>query len=170
MFSARRMRSSACDRDSRFCARPMLCWLAFPLAPALGSTGSAVDEIDFVRRLRSYYGEVRLPTSVHHRLRHSRLPDADQGMRQWSDVGSPGSRTRSVRTCQGLRPRRAVQVLAITHPSVLPSASLKASASRGLLLSRLNGWPMRSPADASPLPLRTTTHGSGPMWIATPSS
>jgi hypothetical protein len=26
------------------------------------------------------------------------------------------------------------------------------------------------PTDASPPPLRTTTHGSGPMWIATPSS
>ncbi len=39
-----------------------------------------------------------------------------------------------------------------------------------VFLSRLNGWPMRSPTDASPPPSRTTTHGSGPMWIATPSS
>src|SRR5215216_7620953 len=29
---------------------------------------------------------------------------------------------------------------------------------------------MRSPADASPPPLQTTAHGSGPMWFATPSS
>jgi len=36
--------------------------------------------------------------------------------------------------------------------------------------SRLNGWPMRSPADASPTPSRRPTHGSEPMWIATPSS
>ena len=28
-------------------------------------------------------------------------------------------------------------------------------------LSRLDGWPMRTPADASDLPSRTTTHGSG---------
>jgi len=34
----------------------------------------------------------------------------------------------------------------------------------------LNSWPMRSPTDASPPPLRTATHGSGPIWIATPSS
>ncbi len=27
-----------------------------------------------------------------------------------------------------------------------------------------------SPTDASPPPLRATAHGSGPMWIATPSS
>ena len=32
-------------------------------------------------------------------------------------------------------------------------------------LSRLNGWPMHSPTDASPFP----AHGSGPMWFATPS-
>ena len=35
---------------------------------------------------------------------------------------------------------------------------------------RTNGWPMRSPADASPAPSRAQTHGLGPMWIATPSS
>src|SRR4051794_35507302 len=29
---------------------------------------------------------------------------------------------------------------------------------------------MRSPADASPLPSRAETHGSGPMRVATPSS
>ena len=27
--------------------------------------------------------------------------------------------------------------------------------------SRLNGWPMRSPADASPTPSRAPAHGSG---------
>jgi hypothetical protein len=30
-------------------------------------------------------------------------------------------------------------------------------------LTRLNGQPARSPADASPCPSRGTTHGSGPM-------
>src|SRR6266571_9400886 len=38
-----RMRSSACDASSRLCARNVLCWRAFPLASALGSTGSAAD-------------------------------------------------------------------------------------------------------------------------------
>ena len=37
-------------------------------------------------------------------------------------------------------------------------------------VSRLNGWPICSPADASPTPSRTPAHGSGPMWVATPSS
>ena len=35
------MRSSACDTLSRFCARHVLCWPAFPSVPALRSTGSA---------------------------------------------------------------------------------------------------------------------------------
>jgi hypothetical protein len=37
-------------------------------------------------------------------------------------------------------------------------------------LSRLNGWPMRPPVNASPRPSRAPAHDSGPMWIATPSS
>jgi hypothetical protein len=36
-----RMRSSACDTLSRLCVRRVLCWPAFPLVPALRSTGSA---------------------------------------------------------------------------------------------------------------------------------
>jgi hypothetical protein len=36
-----RMRFSACDTVRRYCARPVLCLLTFPSAPALGSTNSA---------------------------------------------------------------------------------------------------------------------------------
>ena len=45
-----------------------------------------------------------------------------------------------------------------------------ASAPGITIFARLNGWPVRSPTDASPPSLRTTAHGSGPMWLATPSS
>ena len=55
-------------------------------------------------------------------------------------------------------------------PSVLPSRSSTLSAPTLIILSRLNGWPMHSPADASPVPSRTPAHGSGPMRFATPSS
>jgi hypothetical protein len=37
---------------------------------------------------------------------------------------------------------------------------------RILFVSRLNGWPLHSPADASPASSRMQTHGSGPRWIA----
>ncbi len=43
-LAACRTRSSACDTRSRPCVRCVLCWLAFPLAPALRSTGSAAVE------------------------------------------------------------------------------------------------------------------------------
>ena len=36
---------------------------------------------------------------------------------------------------------------------------------RNRKLSRLNGWPMRSPVNASLRPSRATAHDSGPMWI-----
>src|SRR5262249_36070399 len=39
-----------------------------------------------------------------------------------------------------------------------------------ITVSRLNGWPIRSPTDASPTSSRTPAHGSGATWIATPSS
>src|SRR5216683_767047 len=56
-----------------------------------------------VRRLRCYYGWVRLLPPVHHRLRPSGLPDADRrASARRSDRRSPGSRTRSVRACRGL--------------------------------------------------------------------
>src|SRR3954470_12490623 len=53
---------------------------------------------------------------------------------------------------------------------VLPSGSGTPSALRTVLLSPLDGWPTHTPADASPRPSRADTHGSGPMWVATPSS
>lgn len=37
------------------------------------------------------------------------------------------------------------------------------------VISRLNGWPARTPVNASPSPSRTPAHDSGPSWIATPS-
>jgi len=83
---------------------------------------------------------------------------------------SPGSRARSVRACQGLRPRRVARTLAMAHADVWPSATQTASAPGTRFLSRLDGWPARTPADASPAPSRMPAHGLGPMWFAIPSS
>src|SRR6267142_2054913 len=82
---------------------------------------------------------------------------------------SPGSRARNVPTCQGLRPRRVIQALALSRLSVSPSANLTASAPRtNLLLSRLDGWPAGSPVNASSRTSRCATHDSGPVWFAIP--
>src|SRR5271157_3322786 len=97
-----------------------------------------------------------------------RLPDADGSPHARPRSRSPGFRSRSLRTCQGLRPRRTGNALALTRAPVSPSAVTTVSASQ-LILSRLNGWPIGAPADASPPASRPTAHGSGPVWFATPS-
>jgi Putative peptidoglycan binding domain len=100
-----------------------------------------------------------------------RIVKAMQKNNYWiADVRSPGSRARSVRTCQCLRPRRAGWALAISRPSVLPSVSGTTSAPGKRVLSRLNGWPVRSPVNASPMPSRAPAHDSGSMRFATSSS
>src|SRR4051812_17921370 len=57
----------------------------------------------------------------------------------------------------------------ITLPSVLPSMILNTSAPEIILFSRLDGWPMRSPVNASPASSQTPPHDSGPVWFTTPS-
>ena len=142
-----------------------------PWSPPLGSTASRRRCPGFVRRLHSYYGGVRLLLIVHRRLRLLTFPPRTIWPRGlWPTKRSPGSRTRSVRACQVLRPRRAVQTLALARLNMSPSATQTASAPGISFLSRLNGWPARSPADASPTSSRTPAHGLGPMWFATPSS
>src|ERR1700722_606662 len=105
---------------------------------------------------------------VHHWLRPSGLPSAGRSLwdGQAGDLPVPMQEVSSA--CQGLRPRGTSRALAITHPSVLPSASLTASASRTTKLSRLNTWPTDAPVTASSLASRPTTHDSGPMWFALP--
>src|SRR5271157_1598291 len=122
-----------------------------------------------VRPLHGYYWRSLTPRPRASSASARRLPDADRATHARPRSRSPGFRSRSVRTCQGLRPRRTGYALALTRIPVSPSAVTTASASQ-LILSRLNGWPIRTPADASPPASRPTTHGSGPMWFATPSS
>jgi hypothetical protein len=85
-------------------------------------------------------------------------------------LSSPGSRTKSIRTCQGRRPRR-VEAAARNNPPARVDFRLRNDVgTRDPKVSRLNGWPMRTPPDASPTPSRVPTYGLGPMWFATPSS
>jgi hypothetical protein len=68
----------------------------------------------FVHRLRRYYAGVRLHWIVYQRLRLLTFPlrTVRRQQRLWPIQRSPGSRARSVRTCQGLRPRRVRRALA----------------------------------------------------------
>src|SRR4030095_7292902 len=78
-----RIRSSAFGTRAWLWVQYVLCWCVFPSPPALRSTdsaafapadASAVGFLRFVRRLHSYYDEVRLLVPVHHRLRLLTFP------------------------------------------------------------------------------------------------
>src|SRR5215468_7485436 len=71
------MRASTCDTVSRLCVRPACCWFAFPLVPALGSTGSAADRSALFASFVATTAGSDFPRSFIIGFRFS-LPDADQ--------------------------------------------------------------------------------------------
>ena len=83
-------------------------------------------------------------------------------------MGSPGSRAWSFHTCLGLRLRGVLRMLAIAHPSVLPSAMRNDVGTPVAIISQLNTQPACAPVNASPAALRLPTHDSGSGWLATP--
>ena len=128
-----------------------------------------------VRRFFGTLGSVKLPVPVHprrtsldfpwrsgsvpppDRRRASRLPrEMLPHMRGVSDRAGSISISRSrCRQC-GL-------------PLLITASAPRSAHGRGEGFSRLNTQLMRTPVNASPPPLRTTTHDSGPTWLATPS-
>ena len=84
------MQLSACDMLTRRCVRCMLCWSTIPLGlgPSLRRLRSG--SLRLVRRFHRYYGLVRLPASVHHRLRLLTFPMRTRSAHgRWSEAGSP---------------------------------------------------------------------------------
>src|ERR1700733_10172967 len=68
----------------------------------------------------------------------------------------------------GLRLRRARQMLAIAHVSVLPSAMRNDVGTPVAIISQLNTLPACAPVNASMAALRLATHDSGSGWFASP--
>jgi hypothetical protein len=110
--------SGACFAAPRFPWSPPLAPPPLPPASRLCSVASQL------------HGGVRLLVIVHRWLRLLAFPPRTirDSWGLWPTRRSPGSRTRSVRACQVLRPRRAVQVLASARLDILPSATQTASA------------------------------------------
>ena len=77
-----------------------------PWSPALAPP-TPLPVAGFVRRLHSYYAGVRLLVSCIIGYGSSPFRCGPEASSSWPDPRSPGSRTRSFHTCQGLRPRRA---------------------------------------------------------------
>ena len=125
----------------------------------------------FVRRLLRYYGSVRLPVFVRHRLLSLDFPMRPENAgRSRVNPGSLNFRTRCVPTCQGHRPRRTPAKLAMALDRMLPSALcqgvgvLKLGVFRGSIT-----WPVVPPVNASYPALRPCPHDSEPVWLARPS-
>src|SRR3981189_3639177 len=157
-----RMRSNPCDTVARFCARPVLCWLALPSAPALGSTGSAADRSalftgftattagsDFSRSCIIGYGSSPFPCGPLGR----RVPRPKVGPPRFPRLPF----VRDVFFDHG-----RASVPRIAGPHMLPSTLLTGSASAVLWLSRLNGTPHTISVAASHPPSPATTQHSLP--------
>src|SRR5207253_1520779 len=171
LVTAPRMRSCACDTASRLCVRTVLCNSAFLSVPLLPFTGSAAGGPALFAGFAGIISESDFfaPFIIGYGLRPSRCGPGTASQGGDEDIPVPAQEVcvhaEGLKTTRGGEgpcddgPRACCLLLATT-----------ASAPRTALLSRLNGWPMPSPTDASSASLRTPTHGSGPMWIATPSS
>ena len=161
-LAACRTRSSACVTRTQPCVRCVLCPPRVPLGPrpwlrrlrsgrARLVRRATMAECDFSRSCIVGYGSSPSRHGPEQHAIHSGC---------WSTMRSPGSRTRSIRTCQGLRPRRVFEALATNAPRRFAFRKENCVGTRDMPLSRLDGWPMRSPANASPTPSRVTAHNT----------
>jgi hypothetical protein len=160
--AACRTRSSPCVTLSRFCARRVLCWLAFPLVPTLRSTGSATGrpalfvgfvattvESDFSCPCIGGYG-----SSPSHRGPAQPLA-ARPGLRSPRFRRVPFVRDRITDLGRAPAPRMAASY-------VLPSTLRTVSASAAISLSRLNNPPHTIAVYASPWSSPSTSQHSLP--------
>ena len=133
--------------------------------------------LGLVRRLRRYNGSVRLPVAVHHRCASLDFPMRSVTLSVTDRHGlsrlplkvlacmlrvSDRARSKSVS-----RLRRLQFCLPLSSTASAPRSGHRLR--DGGSISRLHTWPVRTPVNASPSPLRTNLHDSEPVWVATPS-
>ena len=106
----------------------------------------------FVHRLLRYYGPVRLPGTVHHRITPW-IRGADTLPSALPALGSPDSRSVSFLACPALRPRRGQTALCLCDPSdVAFPYSKKVGPPNVAQLSRSITQPASSPVNACTIP------------------
>src|SRR3989454_4990581 len=140
--------------------RVLLARVPFGQAPSLRPLRGRTRGV--VRRLRRYYGPVRLPRAVHRRRVSVDFPTRPAAP---SATGTPGLSRFSRKVCPSM-PGHTLRWRRVGYRLPL---LLTASALWSECLSRLNTRPARPPVNVSPSPLRTPTHDSGPVWVAGPS-
>lgn len=147
-----------------------------PLGPASSLHRLRSRSFGLVRRLRRYYWPVRLPISVHRRVRSCDCPtrSADLAITEVNGISRFPSKVHPYMRgvfdrarSQGVLPKRP---LGCCLPPISRTSAPRSNPPRGgAHISQLNTQPVRSPVNASPATLRTPMHDSGPMWLAKPS-
>ena len=126
-FAACSTRSSAWVTRARLCDRVCFADPRSPWFPALAPpTPPPVARLCSSASSLLFGDQTSLDRSSAATVPH--LPATDHATRgPMVDPEISGSRTRSFRTCQGLRPRRVGRALALARPSVSPSVKPKFS-------------------------------------------
>src|SRR5947209_8829428 len=125
----------------------------------------------FVRGLHRYYGTVRLPGLVHRRRASLDFPTRPAAPLAAGEPRTSRFSREVFPYVHGVSDRAGPgRISRYRCATVVPSALTTASASRTLLLSRLNTRPARTPVNASMPPSRETPHDSAPLWVASPST
>ena len=142
-------------------------WVLFQ---SIHASAAAAPASALIRQLLRYYGSVRLPASVHHRLSPSRVHDSGRASRYPAGTRVlPASVQSASRHALVLRPRGDLRALASLRARrcCLPRA-IRTSAPRRLSWFRGSiARPASSPVNASRPPLRASSHDSGPASLAT---
>src|SRR6266478_5446309 len=152
------------------CPGRVLLWqVPFGQTPSLHPLRCRLPGV--VRRLLRYYGSVRLPRSVRHRRVSLDFPMRPKTTAALDGPGISRFPREVSLYVHGVSDRAGLWRTSryrCTRWSLPLSPT--ASASRSKSLTRLNTRPVRSPVNASTLPLQAAPHDSGPMWVANPLS
>src|SRR5206468_3094481 len=148
--------------------RVLLVRVPFGQAPSLHPLRRRSSGI--VRRLRRYYGPVRLPLAIHRRRTSLDFPTRPAGPSPTGGQGLSRFSREACRRMHGVSDRAGLPgVSRYRRPGCGLPLTSTASASRSKVLSRLNTRPAPSPVNASRPSSRTVAHDSGPVWVAIPS-
>ena len=163
-----RMRSSPDDTPVRPCVRGVAACSAFPLVDRLPSTASA--DRSSLPLFSGFPGTMQPSDFPETYMPGVWLPAFPDRPSPPSGEGIPGisrfpcmefPHVRRVFDCAG-----PSDGLRLAPPSVWPSASLNSVGVPDNLISQLNGWPVRTPVNASPPASRPSTHDLGSVWGA----
>ena len=148
--------------------RVLLSQVSFGQTPSLHPLRGRLPGV--VRRLRRYYGAVRLPVVVHHRRTSLDFPTRPAAPSAAGDHGISRFPCEVFPYVHGVSDRAGSRrVSRYRRAGCGLPLLLTASAPRRKFLSRLNTRPARAPVNASTPPSQAAPHDSGSVWVASPS-